>query len=49
MLITIFLGVVSLWLAGIVTGHTLGGLIHLLPLLALIVLLVEYLERRNPQ
>ena len=36
----------------LVSGHgyryTLGGLIHLLLLLALIVLFIEFLERRRP-
>jgi hypothetical protein len=48
MLMTIFFVVLIIWLAGMVTAYTLGGLIHLLLLLALIVLFIEFLERRNP-
>ena len=45
MLKTIFFAFLIIWLAGMVTAYTLGGLIHLFLLLALIVLLVEFLER----
>jgi hypothetical protein len=47
MLLTIFFIVMILWLAGIVTAYTLGGLIHLLVLLGVIILFIEYLERRK--
>jgi Family of unknown function (DUF5670) len=47
MLLTIFFIVMTLWLAGIVTAYTLGGLIHLLLLLGVIILFIEYLERRK--
>jgi Family of unknown function (DUF5670) len=47
MLLTIFFIVIILWLAGIVTAYTLGGLIHLLLLLGVIILFIEYLERRK--
>jgi hypothetical protein len=47
MLLTIFFIVMILWLAGIVTAYTLGGLIHLLLLLGVIILFIEYLERRK--
>ncbi len=40
--------ILMLWLAGVVTGHTLGGLLHLLLLLAVIVLYIQYLERHRP-
>jgi hypothetical protein len=48
MLITIFVVVLAVWFTGFIMAYTLGGLIHLFLLLALIVLLVEYLERYNP-
>jgi len=35
------------WSIGMVTAYTLGGLIHPLLLLAVINLLIEYLERRR--
>jgi hypothetical protein len=47
MLIGIFFVIVIFWLLGVVTAHTLGGLIHLLLLLAAIVLFIEFLERRK--
>jgi hypothetical protein len=47
MLIAIFVLVVLLWLVGVVMAYTLGGLIHLLLLLAAIIMLIEYLERRK--
>ena len=48
MLMTIFFVVLSLWLVAMITAYTLGGLIHLLLLLAVIVLFVKFLERRTP-
>ena len=47
MLEVIFFLIVIIWLAGFLTGHTLGGLIHLLLLLALIVLYIQFLERHK--
>jgi hypothetical protein len=47
-MMTIILAIVLLlWLVGVLTAYTLGGLIHLLLLLALIVLLVDILDRRK--
>jgi len=47
-MMTILLAIVLLlWLIGVVTAHTMGGLIHLLLLLALIVLLIDILDRRK--
>jgi len=48
MLRAIYCFILTVWLAGIVTGHTLGGLLHLLLLQALIVVYVEFLELRQP-
>ena len=47
MLIGIFFVIVILWLLGVMLAYTLGGLIHLLLLLAAIVLFIEFLERRK--
>jgi hypothetical protein len=47
MLITIFFVIIVLWLLGVAMAYTLGGLIHLLLLLAAIVLFIEFLERRK--
>jgi len=47
MLLTIFFIVLMMWLVGVVTAYTLGGLIHLFLLVAAIILLIEFLERRK--
>ena len=47
MMRTILIIVLILWLLGIITSYTLGGLIHLLLLLAAIILFIDVLERRN--
>jgi hypothetical protein len=47
MIIKILIVVLLLWLIGVATAYTLGGLIHLLLLLALIILFIEILERRS--
>jgi len=47
MMRTILIIVLILWLLGIVTSYTLGGLIHLLLLLAAIILFIDILDRRN--
>lgn len=31
-----------LWLAGMITSHTFGGLIHLLPILAVVLVYMRY-------
>jgi hypothetical protein len=46
-MIKILVVVLLLWLVGVLTAYTLGGLIHLLLLLALIVLLIDVLDRRK--
>jgi hypothetical protein len=48
MLVTISVVILIIWFAGMVTANTLGGLIHLLLLLAVIALFVEFLERHGP-
>jgi len=47
MLWTIFVILVVLWLLGIVTSYTLGGFIHVLLVLAVIVLLIRVLQGRS--
>ena len=39
--------VLLVWLIGVLTSYTFGGLIHLLLLLAAIVLLIDVLDRRK--
>jgi hypothetical protein len=48
MLWTIFVILLVLWLLGIVSAYTLGGFIHLLLVLALVVLLIRIIEGRRP-
>jgi hypothetical protein len=37
-----------LWLVGLVTSYTLGGFIHLLLVVALIVVLIRVIQGRRP-
>lgn len=48
MLWTIFVVLLVLWLLGLVSSYTLGGYIHLLLVLALVVLLVRVISGRKP-
>jgi hypothetical protein len=48
MLWTIFVILLLLWLVGVVSSYTLGGFIHLLLVLALVVMLIRIIEGRNP-
>lgn len=47
MLWTIFVILLILWLLGMVTSYTVGGLIHLLLVLALVILLIEIITDRR--
>jgi len=47
MLWTIFVILLVLWLLGIVGSYTMGGLIHLLLVLAVIVLIFQLLSGRR--
>ncbi len=47
MLWTIFVVLVVLWLLGIVTSYTMGGFIHLLLLLAVVVLVIRLFQGRS--
>jgi hypothetical protein len=48
MLWTIFVVLVILWLLGIVSSYTLGGYIHILLVLAIVVILIRVIQGRNP-
>lgn len=48
MLITIAVLLLILWGLGLITSYTLGGFIHLLLLLAIILVLVRIIQGRNP-
>ena len=48
MLWTIAIVLLVLWLLGLVTSYTAGGLIHILLAVALIVLIVRLFQGRRP-
>ena len=48
MLMTIAIVLLVLWLLGIVTSYTLGGFIHILLVVAIIVVLLRVIQGRNP-
>jgi hypothetical protein len=48
MLWTIFVILLILWLLGVVSSYTLGGFIHLLLVVALVVLLINIIAGRRP-
>jgi hypothetical protein len=48
MLWTICVVLIILWLLGLVTGTTMGGLIHVLLVIAIIVVLVRVISGRKP-
>jgi hypothetical protein len=47
MLWTIFVILLVLWLLGIVSSYTLGGFIHILLVIALVVLLIQLITGRR--
>jgi Family of unknown function (DUF5670) len=47
MLWTIFVILLILWLLGLVSSYTLGGFIHILLVIALVVLVIELVGRRR--
>jgi len=47
MLYTIALILLILWLLGLVSSYTLGGLIHILLVVALVIVLVRIIQGRN--
>lgn len=47
MLWTICLVLIILWLLGVVTAYTMGGLIHILLVIAIIVVLVRIIQGRK--
>ena len=48
MLWTICVVLIILWLLGLVTGTTMGGLIHVLLVIAIFVILVRVISGRKP-
>jgi hypothetical protein len=48
MIWTIFVILVILWLLGVVSGYTLGGFIHILIVIAIVVVLIRIIQGRKP-
>ena len=48
MLWTIFVILVVLWLLGLVSGYTIGGFIHILLVIAIVVVLIRVIQGRRP-
>lgn len=48
MLYTIAVVLIILWLLGLVTSYTMGGLIHILLVIAIVVVLLRVISGRNP-
>lgn len=48
MLWTIFVILLVLWLLGMVSSYTLGGYIHILLVIAIVVVLIRVIQGRNP-
>ena len=46
MLWTIFVILLILWLLGLVSGYTIGGFIHILLVIAVVVLLIRLIQGR---
>jgi hypothetical protein len=48
MLMTIAAILIVLWLLGVVSSYTIGGLIHILLVVAIVIVLVRIIEGRRP-
>jgi hypothetical protein len=48
MLWTIFVVLLSLWALGMVSSYTLGGFIHILLVIAIVVVLIRIIQGRRP-
>ena len=48
MLETIAVILIILWLAGLVSSYTMGGFIHILLVIAVVVVLIRILQGRRP-
>ena len=47
MLWTVFVVLIVLWLLGLVTSYTMGGFIHILLVLAIVVVLIRVIQGRR--
>lgn len=48
MLWTIFIVLMILWMLGLVSGYTIGGFIHVLLVIAIVVVLIRIIQGRKP-
>ena len=48
MLWTIFVVLLILWLLGLVSSYTLGGYIHVLLVIAIVVVIIRVIQGRRP-
>jgi hypothetical protein len=48
MLSTVVIVLLLLWALGLVTSYTLGGLIHILLVIAIVAVLLRVIQGRNP-
>lgn len=48
MLYTIVVILLILWLLGIVTSYTVGGLVHILLVIALVIIVLRLVQGRRP-
>ncbi len=48
MLITIAVILLILWAIGLVTSYTIGGFIHILLVIAIIMILIRLIQGKNP-
>lgn len=48
MLWTIVIILLVLWLLGLVSGYTIGGLLHILLVVAIIVVIIRVIQGRRP-
>ncbi len=46
MLWTIFIILLVLWLLGLITGYTMGGFVHILLVIAVVVLIIRLIQGR---
>ena len=48
MLMFLVILLVALWLLGMVSGYTIGGFIHILLIIAIVVVLIRVIQGRSP-
>jgi hypothetical protein len=48
MLWTIFVILLVLWLLGLVSGYTIGGFVHVLLVIAIVVVLIRVIQGQRP-